>query len=249
MHIARMTGLARLAALAAVAAAASMLSAAPCEKPCKAETAACIGVRCAGLHGMERRACVETCRGIGGCAPIRTVAWVESRCRSNGQTIRQALRVRRGNCAPATVMDVELPVELGDGCRFYGDYRLGHLSVLRGAFQRLGVSPDGSTVVFELADDATLSPPLVFPPGVETGLYVVRADGRGLRRLGPPSRARFFGLAPDAGSPTGFNYGALLYAPWTFHRALLPVVSWRGRGRESWPRDSRPLGVTGVLTT
>src|SRR5262245_20800475 len=143
-HDARSTRLALLAALA-VAAAAAPAVAARCEQPCKTETAACIRAQCAGPAGAARRTCVETCRGIGGCAPIRTLAWVVSECHSGGQTIRQALRVRRGNCAPVTIMDLELPVPLR-GCGFYGDNRLGHFSVVAGAFQRLAVSPDGSAV-------------------------------------------------------------------------------------------------------
>ena len=64
-----------VAALAVAAVASSAVAASRCEKPCKAETAACIGERCAGLGGAARHACLETCKGIGGCARIGTLAW------------------------------------------------------------------------------------------------------------------------------------------------------------------------------
>jgi hypothetical protein len=58
-----------------------------------------------------------------------------------------------------------------------------------GVFHRLGVSPDGSQVVFEVTDEDQLT---LFPrntlPAEQKGIFAVRADGTGLRRLGPPSR-------------------------------------------------------------
>ncbi len=150
MRDARSNRLALLAAFAVWVVISPALAAPHCEKPCKAETAACLRARCAGLAGKDRRACVERCRGLGGCAPIRTLAYVVTECRSDSRAIHQALHVRRGNCAPATVMDLELPTDLPEmSCRAYGDYPLGHLSVLAGVFQRLAVSPDGSGVIFE----------------------------------------------------------------------------------------------------
>src|SRR5262245_59616412 len=63
-----------------------------------------------------------------------------------------------------------------------------------GVFQHIGVLPDGSGVVFEVTNRFALytSPPL--PPTGE-GIYFARADGRGLRRLGPASR--FPPIRPD----------------------------------------------------
>jgi hypothetical protein len=56
-----------------------------------------------------------------------------------------------------------------------------------GAFQRLGVTPDGSGVVFELTDEFSgLGRGLL--PVAQRGMYYVRADGSGLRRLGPASQ-------------------------------------------------------------
>ena len=122
------------------------------------ETAACIRTRCAGRAGAEgRHACVETCRGIGGCAPIGTLAYVWNECRSDarGSTLRRELRIRRGNCAPVTVMTLDSgdpkpdPVGL---CMLYGSSRNGSAATLTGGFERLAVSPDGSGVVFEVTN-------------------------------------------------------------------------------------------------
>src|SRR5262249_59813510 len=100
----------RLSLFAALAVAASSAVAAPrCEKPCEVRTSACMGERCAGLAGEAKRTCVETCRGVGGCAPIRTLAYVVNALRSDGRDGRQALLVRRGNRAPVTVMELPLP--------------------------------------------------------------------------------------------------------------------------------------------
>src|SRR5262249_13801007 len=128
-----------------------------CEKPCKAETAACIRTRCAGQSGAERHACVETCRGIGGCAPLGTLAYVWNECRSDarGSTLRRELRIRRGNCAPVTVMTLDSgapkpdPLDL---CELYGASRQGSATTVVGGFERLAVSPDGSVVVFEVTN-------------------------------------------------------------------------------------------------
>jgi hypothetical protein len=183
-----------------------------CAKPCKEETARCTKARCAGLVRETRRACIETCRGIGGCASIRTLAYVVTRCRSDSRAIHQALYVRRGNCAPVRVMDAELPTDLPElNCRLYGKYPLGHFSVLAGVFQRLAVSPDGSGVVFEVTNEATVFSSFSLPPGIEKGLYFVGPDGRDPRRLGPPSDVPLYGLSPDSSSETGYTYGGLLY--------------------------------------
>ena len=102
MHDARSIRLLLVAALAIAAAAHSAAAAPRCEKSCKAETAACIGKRCGGLGGAARHACLETCRGIGGCARIRTLAYVVSECRQDARGLKgsSVLWIRRGNCDP-----------------------------------------------------------------------------------------------------------------------------------------------------
>src|SRR5262245_57517063 len=119
-----------------------------CAMPCKEETARCRQTRCAGLDGEARRDCVETCRGIGGCAAIRTLAYVVSECGTDAEVARQALHVRRGNCAPVTVMDLVATVppdqvtSFASACRAFGAVRRGAASREVGFFQRLSVTPD-----------------------------------------------------------------------------------------------------------
>ena len=138
-------------------------------------------------------------------------------CRTNteGNVVeaRQELRIRRGDREPVTVTEVVFPGTFADPlslCSFYGQYRHGLSGVAAGGFTRLAVSPDAATVVFELSDDDSVfrlfTPREILSPERE-GLYVVRSDGSGLRRLGPASRYppfRFF--YPDP-SPLGFGIG------------------------------------------
>jgi len=65
--------------------------------------------------------------------------------------------------------------------------------VLAYPLQRLGVSPDGSTIVYEVNDPAPFFPFGPLPPQ-DNGLFLVRADGTGGRRLGPPSGDTSFRL-------------------------------------------------------
>src|SRR5262249_56832190 len=108
-----------------------------------------------------RHACLETCKGIGGCAPLRTLAYVEWECDANsrGGTFDEVLKVRRGNCDPVTVLDEgggatsgSLPSAV---CGVYGEARYGPGSPAVGNLQRLGVRPDGSGVVFEVNSDVS----------------------------------------------------------------------------------------------
>ncbi|HKA28230.1 MAG TPA: hypothetical protein VKH82_02565 [Candidatus Binatia bacterium] len=173
-----------------------------CATPCKEETARCRQTRCGGLDGRARRDCLETCRGIGGCASIRTLSYVVTECDTGGKAVRQALRVRRGNCAPVTVMDfvASVPTDqrtlVAELCREFGAFRVGTASRRVGLFQRLSVTPDGSGVVFEVTDG--VAPPgyrlFDLPDGVERGFYFVRADGQDLRRLGRASDAELRNL-------------------------------------------------------
>jgi Tol biopolymer transport system component len=68
----------------------------------------------------------------------------------------------------------------------------------------LAVSPDGSTVVFEVTDDFAILPLARVPPEQE-GIFMVRADGSRLRRLGPASREAGFRVVLDPATPTGIN--------------------------------------------
>jgi len=94
----------------------------------------------------------------GGPAPISTLAYVVTTCdQPPGQgraTFQQALWVRQGERDPVKVM--ELPAAPLPLCRSLADTRDGSNSLFAGAFQRMGVSPDGEVVLFEVTYD--LSP-------------------------------------------------------------------------------------------
>src|SRR5262245_47219252 len=76
-----------------------------CPDACRAVAATC-GAQC------DSRACVRACRDRAGCGPhrarIRTLAYVVTECRGTATALlgsRQSLRIRRGDCAPVTVVD------------------------------------------------------------------------------------------------------------------------------------------------
>jgi hypothetical protein len=62
--------------------------------------------------------------------------------------------------------------------------------MIYGAFQRLAMSPDGSVLVFEVTDDFSPAPSDL-PPDQE-GIFVLRTDGSGLRRIAAASRNECF---------------------------------------------------------
>ena len=145
--------------------------------------------------GTTRRACRDTCRTVTGCraggASVRTVANVVTECRQapGGETFTQRLEIKRGDCAPTVVMATGTATDpVSTVCGLLGVTRHGGRSVVVGLFQRLGVSPDGRTVLFELSDQnrGFPGPPSEFAGG---GIFAVRADGSGVRRLGAASHA------------------------------------------------------------
>src|SRR5215475_47627 len=106
-------------------------------------------------------------------------------CASVAET-RSRSRSRRSMCPKRTwnrfvkffcLLDPDPPAT-------FGFTRWGGFSVVSYPLQRLGVSPDGSGVVFEVNDEFLTSPSL---SPEQNGMFFVRSDGRGLRRLGPPS--------------------------------------------------------------
>jgi hypothetical protein len=149
---------------------------------------------------------LTACGGSGGAdtsSPVGgTLAYVETECRGSvteGFVEHQALRIRQGDREPVTVFEtpeVSAPGQ-GDVCQLYDQFRLGNFSISREAFQAVSVSPDGASVVFEVSDDFSSKPPLPLNlPPEQKGIFWVGADGKGLRRLGPPSRERFFNSVP-----------------------------------------------------
>src|SRR5262249_51199597 len=131
-------------------------------------------------------------------------------------SVKQKLLVRRGNCDPVSVMELapSTPVpDTGGICRLFGEVRNGARSIVGAAFQRLAVLPDGSGVVFEVTTQFSVFPTLS-PAPREEGIFLVRADGSGLRRLGPASRFPTFVAVNDVYSPIGigFPYTGMVYS-------------------------------------
>jgi len=139
--------------------------------------------------------------GGGGGGPLpegpTTLAYAVSECRQGKSAeaflTRQVLYVRHGDGEPRPVMEFgEVGPELNPFCKLaFGQPRLGFGSPLLWPVQRLGVSRDGALVVFEVTDDFSVFSQSQVPPA-QKGIYVVQADGSGLRRLGPASRAPCF---------------------------------------------------------
>jgi hypothetical protein len=104
-------------------------------------------------------------------------------------TFQEELRVRRGEdeLTVATVGPVG-PLE-SYACVFFGSRRWAYLR--EGSLVRWGLTPDGTGVVFEVNDEYVSVGRGLLPPE-QRGIFYVRADGSGLRRLGPPSRAQAF---------------------------------------------------------
>src|SRR5262245_59522843 len=201
-----------LLAAALVALSGTVAAADECASSCRTRVTACRRSECAGKRGAERRDCAERCRGKVGCpARIRTLAYVVTRCQSRGHTLTggQQLMIRRGNCEPVTALRLEIPGEAADPldlCKLVGRNREGYGSVVAGVFQRLGVTPDGSGVVFEVTNDQQL---ISHTPLTEEqkGFFYVRADGTGLRWLAHPSREPTYrgGVTPVNELTAGFQ--------------------------------------------
>jgi hypothetical protein len=184
-----------------------------CHSTCTEQLKACRQTCPAG--GPARRECRAACAARSTCtapgAPIRTLAYVMTDCTIDPQgrsAVKQRLLIRRGNCdpLPAVALDEGSPPDPSGLCRRYGEGSYGSVDQGLGLLQRLAVLPDGSGVVFEVTSQWFPLPALRRPP--EEGFFFVRADGRGLRRLGPASRVSaeeaaregaqdFFPVSPD----------------------------------------------------
>jgi len=121
-----------------------------------------------------------------------TLAYVVARCREEaGKYVfgPDTLQIKRGDRDPVTVMEVpaSTPAPSVGVCKSFGLRRAppGQLSLF-GAFTRVAVSPDGSTVVFEVTDEFAVETRHLSPQ--QKQIFLVRADGSGLRPLGPASR-------------------------------------------------------------
>jgi hypothetical protein len=156
-----------------------------CNARCRQDLAVCMATQCAGV---DRVACRRRCKP----AAIRTLAYVLSKCEeTKGSWVgRQELRIRRGDRDPVTVVNFGPSAPISDPlgfCRSYAFTGFGSESVVGFPLQHLGVSPDGSAVVFEANDESPFFRAISLS-SEENGIFFVRSDGTGLRRLGPPSR-------------------------------------------------------------
>src|SRR5262245_4245248 len=186
-------------------------SAAGCPSACTREIRACRG-RCAAQRGTARRECRASCADASTCnaagVRARTGAYAVVECRNDaaGFSLHERLVVRRGNCDPVTVMELPPVGPVTDPlqvCRTYGQYRVGWGSVVVGRFQRIGVTPDGRHVIVEVTNDHVLTGlEALSPEPPDEGIFLMNADGRERRRIGPPSRRRIIddGLV-TTGSP------------------------------------------------
>ena len=169
-----------------------------CNATCERDVSRCIATQC---DGIGRETCRRRCKP----AAIRTLAYAQSECRedrsSHSYVAHEELRIRRGDREPITVATFDSP-RVADPlgfCPAWAGVGFGGSSVLAYPLQRLGVSPDGSTIVYEVNDAAPFFPfgPL---PAADNGLFMVRSDGSGGRRLGPPSGDKSFRLGPAFGN-------------------------------------------------
>jgi hypothetical protein len=129
---------------------------------------------------------------------------------------KQRLLIRRGNCDPVTVMEAapSAPVP-GEQCRVLGESRSSVGSSVAGVFQHMAVLPDGSGLIFEVTTQVSLIPSAT-PQPPEEGIFFVRADGSGLRRLGPAGRVPVLFPIYDGAPPIGITFflaGSLSVSP------------------------------------
>ena len=121
---------------------------------------------------------------------VGTLAYVVTSCRETaGQaTLQQELRIYHGTGETVTAKSVGPlgPFTSYGLCGGLGRDRPS-LAPQLGAFQHIGVTPDGTGVVFELTDEFALVGRDLLPQA-QRGRYYVRADGSGLRPLGPARR-------------------------------------------------------------
>jgi hypothetical protein len=140
-----------------------------------------------------------------GAAEVSTLAYVQTECRerSGAVNLHQELHIRQQAQAPiVAASSAEFgPFSAPGACQWVGTFHNPGVDFLpEGTFQRLGVSPDGSTVLFEVTDEFSLLPVRV--PEASKGIFAIGADGSGLRRLGPASHEPPFFQGVTAVFPT-----------------------------------------------
>ena len=170
---------------------------AACPSSCTQQLAECKQT-CAG-GGQGRRDCREACAERTTCtaqgARIRTLAYVVTECTMDPQgltSLQQTFFLRRGNCDPVPVMVVGPSTPAPDPdqlCLQFGESRQSYSFLRTGVFQHMTLLPDGSGALFNVTKQFSVTP-AVTPEPPEEGIFFVRADGSGLRKLGPASRVQ-----------------------------------------------------------
>jgi hypothetical protein len=166
-----------------------------CNATCKTDVVRCMATQC---DGVPHAACRRRRKPVA----IRTLAYAQSECQvdAGGRfTGHQSLRIRRGDREPITVWSSPPSKPIPDPqqlCSGFSQWRWGSSSVALFPLQGLGVSPDGSGVVFEVNDQFSIIAPSRLSPD-EEGIFFVRSDGHGLRYLGPPSQDPSFTVGQD----------------------------------------------------
>jgi hypothetical protein len=128
---------------------------------------------------------------------VPTFAYVLTECSAGpnqGYTHKQKLLLSRGDADPITVVEFPAIDERRRWtflCKLWGQTNSGLGSVIYGAFQRIGMSSDGALLVFEVSDDHSVVSKRQVPTEQE-GIFVVRTDGTGLRRIADASRSPCF---------------------------------------------------------
>jgi WD40 repeat protein len=124
---------------------------------------------------------------------VRTLAYVLNECREDvhGAAGQQALQILRGDGDPVTVRMADTFQQPTGTCALLGLGRFGPAFLLAGMFPRLAVTPDASGVIFEENGDFSVVPLPALPPE-QKGIFFIRADGSGLRRVSDASRQASF---------------------------------------------------------
>ena len=225
-----------------------------CAASCVARMASCRAARCADL---SRKACRDRCRAVTSCraggARTRTLANVVTRCRVAGGewTVEQRLEIQRGDCPPIKVVEFVAPGTAPNTlglCDLYGRIRNGRVAVTVGPLQRLGMSPDGETILYEISTANTVplfGAPRFEVPEAQQGIFAVQVDGSGVRRVGPTSRDKPYKgpIVPYAYDP-GFN---LVAAPFFNFSPNGRLVVFSDRGPGSDGTEAGQLVVMDVL--
>jgi hypothetical protein len=236
--------------LVAVAAGGSRTQATPsCAADCVRRMAECRAGQCAD---MPQKLCRDRCRAITGCraggARIGTLANVVTSCRVTGTqwTAEQRLEIQHGDCPPTTVVRFvasEPSSVLSELCDLFGAFRDGVVAVTVAPLQRIGMSPNGRTILFEVSTEHIVLPgPKFEVPDEQQGIFAVRADGSHLRRLADASRENVSkGPLFPYPFPPGFN---LLVSPFFNFSAdgRFVVFSDRGPGSDGTDAAARRHG-------